>query len=175
MQKDMKVQSSHPLPSEDAELRDILIAISVVQSDWQRTLKIRIWKEKDNMSKMSELSVLLGEIINTGSSLLKALTAVRELVASLEDKDLKVIDVPEQKAIEAPKPAAKAKAKKEEPTYTLETVREVLSRKSNIDGGQHRAEVKALVKKYGNGGTLKDVPAEQYAALIAEAEVIGNA
>ena len=119
------------------------------------------------MSKMSELSVLLGEIINTGSSLLKALTAVRELVASLE--------VPEQKAIEAPKPAAKAKAKKEEPTYTLETVREVLSRKSNIDGGQHRAEVKALVKKYGNGGTLKDVPAEQYAALIAEAEVIGNA
>ena len=72
------------------------------QSDWQRTLKIRIWKEKDNMSKMSELSVLLGEIINTGSSLLKALTAVRELVASLEDKDLKVIDVPEQKAIEAP-------------------------------------------------------------------------
>lgn len=73
------------------------------------------------------------------------------------------------------KPAAKAKAKKEEPTYTLETVREVLSRKSNIDGGQHRAEVKALVKKYGNGGTLKDVPAEQYAALIAEAEVIGNA
>lgn len=38
------------------------------------------------MSKMSELSVLLGEIINTGSSLLKALTAVRELVASLEDK-----------------------------------------------------------------------------------------
>ncbi len=30
MQKDMKVQSSHPLPSEDAELRDILIAISVV-------------------------------------------------------------------------------------------------------------------------------------------------
>lgn len=124
------------------------------------------------MSKMSELSVLLGEIINTGSSLLKALTAVRELVASLEDKDLKVIDVPEQKAIEAPKPAAKAKAKKEEPTYTLETVREVLSRKSNIDGGQHRAEVKALVKKYGNGGTLKDVPAEQYAALIAEAEVM---
>ena len=54
-------------------------------------------------------------------------------------------------------------------------MREVLSRKSNIDGGQHRAEVKALVKKYGNGGTLKDVPAEQYAALIAEAEVIGNA
>ena len=127
------------------------------------------------MSKMSELSVLLDEIINTGSSLLKALTAVRELVASLEDKDLKVIDVPEQKAIEAPKPAVKAKAKKEEPTYTLEAVREVLSRKSNIDGGQHRTEVKALVKKYGNGGTLKDVPAEQYAALIAEAEVIGNA
>ena len=125
------------------------------------------------MSKMSELSVLLDEIINTGSSLLKALTAVREVVASLEDKDLKVIDVPEQKAIEAPKPAAKAK--KEEPAYTLEAVREILSRKSNIDGGQHRAEVKALVKKYGNGGTLKDVPAEQYAVLIAEAEVIGNA
>ena len=88
---------------------------------------------------------------------------------------MKVIDVPEQKAIEAPKPAVKAKAKKEEPAYTLEAVREILSRKSNIDGGQHRAEVKALVKKYGNGGTLKDVPAEQYAALIAEAEVIGNA
>lgn len=127
------------------------------------------------MSKMSELSVLLDEIINTGNSLLKVLTAVRELVASLEDKDLKVIDVPEQKAIKAPKPAAKAKAKKEKPAYTLEAVREVLSRKSNIDGEQHRAEVKALVKKHGNGGTLKDVPTDQYAALIAEAEVIGNA
>ncbi len=76
------------------------------------------------MSKMSELSVLLGEIINTGSSLLKALTAVRELVASLEDKDLKVIDVPEQKAIEAPKPAAKAKAKKRNlPTPLKQCVR----------------------------------------------------
>ena len=127
------------------------------------------------MSKMSELSVLLDEIINAGSSLLKVLYAVKELVASLEDKELKVIDVPEQKTIEAPKPAAKAKAKKEEPTYTLEAVREVLSRKSNIDGGQHRAEVKTLFNKYGNGGTLKDVPAEQYTALIAEAEVIGNA
>ena len=79
------------------------------------------------MSKMSKLSVLLDEIINTGSSLLKALTAVRELVASLEDKDLKVIDVPEQKAIEAPKPAAKAKAKKEvTPPFIVETMRKSL-------------------------------------------------
>lgn len=64
------------------------------------------------MKQNERLSVLLDEIINTGSSLLKALTAVRELVASLEDKDLKVIDVPEQKAIEAPKPADQSKSKK---------------------------------------------------------------
>ena len=127
------------------------------------------------MSKMSELSVLLDEIISTGTSLLKVLTAVKELAASLEIKDLKVIEEPAKKAIEAKTPAAAPESKQQEKTYTLEQVRELLSKKSNIDGGQHRGEVKALVKKYGNGGTLKDVPAEQYAALMAEAEVIGNA
>ena len=162
MQKDMKVQSSHPLPSEDAELRDILIAISVVAKRLATNL------ENQNME---------GERQHEQNERIVRVTGRdhQHREQPLEDKDLKVIDVPEQKAIEAPKPAAKAKAKKEEPAYTLEAVREILSRKSNIDGGQHRAEVKALVKKYGNGGTLKDVPAEQYAVLIAEAEVIGNA
>lgn len=58
--------------------------------------------------------------------------------------------------------------------YTKEDVRKVLAEKAAEDGGKYRAEVKFLVKKYGKGGSLKDVNPEDYAALVAEAEALGN-
>ena len=42
-------------------------------------------------------------------------------------------------------------------------------------GGQFKAQVKAIVKKYGNGGSLTDVPAESYPALVSEVEGLKDA
>lgn len=54
---------------------------------------------------------------------------------------------------------------------TLETVRAVLAEKSRAG---YTAEVKSLINKYG-ADKLSDVNPEQYTALLADAEVIGNA
>ena len=73
-------------------------------------------------------------------------------------------------------PAAAPAAPKEEPeaTISFEDVRKILSAKSSAEDGKYKAEAKALVAKYSDNGTLKGVPESSYAALIAEAEVIGN-
>ena len=65
-----------------------------------------------------------------------------------------------------------AKAKETpEPTYTKEDVRAVLASKS---AAGYKKEVKELLEKYG-AQQLKQVNPDDYAALLQEAEVIGNA
>ena len=41
--------------------------------------------------------------------------------------------------------------------------------------GIYKVDVRNLVRKYGNGGSLTDVDPRNYAALAAEVEAIGNA
>ena len=50
--------------------------------------------------------------------------------------------------------------------------RQIIATRKTV--GKYKAEVKALVAKYSETGTLKGVPETSYAALIAESEVIGN-
>ena len=50
----------------------------------------------------------------------------------------------------------------------------LLAEKAAADDGKYRSDVKFLVKKFGKGGALKDVAPEDYAALVAEAEALGN-
>lgn len=64
-----------------------------------------------------------------------------------------------------------AKAPKKEKTLSLEDVRAVMADKSRKG---YTAEVKALRTKHGVS-KLSDVDANDYAALLAEVEVIGNA
>ena len=80
-------------------------------------------------------------------------------------------------ALESLDPVKKEETKQEPPvaetkTYTFEEVRGILAGKARSG---HREAVKALITKH--GGTLlsdyKDDP-ETLAALVAEAEVIGN-
>ena len=63
----------------------------------------------------------------------------------------------------------------EAPSYTKEDVRALLAAKANEAGGQFKAQVKAIVKKYGNGGNLTDIPAESYPALVEEVEGLKDA
>ena len=102
------------------------------------------------MSKMSELSQVLDEIIACGEGMIKAANAIKEIFSSTEEA-----------------PAVPESA----PSYTKEDVRGILAAKS---AAGFKKEVKELLEKYG-AQQLKQVDPKDYAALIKEAEVIGNA
>lgn len=102
------------------------------------------------MSKMSELSQVLDEMIACGEGMIKAANAIKEIFSSTE---------------EAP---ATPEAS---PSYTKEDVRGILAAKS---AAGFKKEVKELLEKYG-AQQLKQVDPKDYAALLKEAEVIGNA
>ena len=100
------------------------------------------------MSKMSELSQVLDEMIACGEGMFKAANAIKEIFSSIE---------------EAPAKTA--------PSYTKEDVRGILAAKS---AAGFKKEVKELLEKFG-AQQLKQVDPKDYAALLKEAEVIGNA
>ncbi len=102
------------------------------------------------MSKMSELSQVLEEMIACGEGMIKAANAIKEIFSSTEEA-----------------PAVPESA----PSYTKEDVRGILAAKS---AAGFKKEVKELLEKYG-AQQLKQVDPKDYAALIKEAEVIGNA
>lgn len=102
------------------------------------------------MSKMSELSQVLEEMIACGEGMIKAANAIKEIFSSTEEA-----------------PAVPESA----PSYTKEDVRGILAAKSSAG---FKKEVKELLEKYG-AQQLKQVDPKDYAALIKEAEVIGNA
>lgn len=102
------------------------------------------------MSKMSELSHVLDEMIACGEGMIKAAKAIKEIFSSTEE------------APATPEPA---------PNYTKEDVRGVLAAKS---AAGFKKEVKELLEKFG-AQQLNQVDPKDYAALLKEAEVIGNA
>lgn len=102
------------------------------------------------MSKMSELSQVLEEMIACGEGMIKAANAIKEIFSSTEEA-----------------PAVPESA----PSYTKEDVRGILAAKS---AAGFKKEVKELLEKY-SAQQLKQVDPKDYAALIKEAEVIGNA
>ena len=102
------------------------------------------------MSKMSELSQVLDEMIACGEGMIKAAKAIKEIFSSTEEA-----------------PAVPESA----PSYTKEDVRGILAAKS---AAGFKKEVRELLEKYG-AQQLKQVDPKDYAALLKEAEVIGNA
>ena len=100
------------------------------------------------MSKMSELSQVLDEMIACGEGMIKAANTLKDIFSSTEE-------VPAKTA----------------PSYTKEDVRGVLAAKS---AAGFKKEVKELLEKFG-AQQLKQIDPKDYAALLKEAEVIGNA
>ena len=118
------------------------------------------------MSKMSELSQIIDTLITCGETLAETGRALKAYYSSDEEPE------------KAPKPTAKKKLAKEEPaakTYSKEDIRGILAAKASEADGKYKAAVKALVQKYGNGGTLKDIPAESYPDLVKELEGLTDA
>lgn len=108
------------------------------------------------MSKMSELSAELEELKRCGEILIRIADTLREMFST---------DVEE-------KPVKETKKKEpEKKVLSLTDVRAVLAEKSR---NGYTADVKALLLKYG-ADKLSDINPADYEALLAEAEVLGNA
>ncbi len=115
--------------------------------------------------------------------LIKALIACSENLIVVAESLKAYAEVPETKKKETtkedpePEKAATtiAQTQPEGKVPTFEEVRKTLAGISCQDDGKYKSQVKDLVGKYSTTGTLKGVPEESYAALVAEAEEIINA
>lgn len=111
------------------------------------------------MSKMSNLDLVLDEMITAGQKMIEAATALREIFSETTAPE-KAPEVPVKEA--APEPEAKK--------YTFQEVRGIMA---SLSGKGKKAEAKALLTQYG-ASRLSEVKEADYAALVAEAEVILN-
>lgn len=119
------------------------------------------------MSKMSELSQVLDDLVTCGEKMIQTANALRECFTS--------DDAPAENPAEKETPATKESKVPVAKTYSKEDVRALLASKANEAGGQYKGQVKAIVKKYGNGGSLTDIPTESYPALVKEVEGLADA
>lgn len=109
------------------------------------------------MSKMSQLSQQLDELVRCGEALIGVAESLRELFSG------------EEASAEAePVNAGSAVEKK---AYTLEDVRTILAEKSREGFTE---EVKAVIAKRG-AKKLSGIDPADYEAIVAEVEGLGNA
>lgn len=126
------------------------------------------------MSKINELSMLLDNLINCGEKLTETAKALKAFYSS----DDEATAAPAKSHPPTENPTAqetKQRESKPEKTYSKEEIRAMLAAKANEADGIYKADVRNLVRKYGNGGSLTDIDPKDYAALAIEVEAIGNA
>ncbi len=123
---------------------------------------------------MSKIKLLL-DVVQDMRSLADSLQAVAEAVADSGAAETELTTTKEpEKAGKAGKGAAKNTAKKDakpaakQEPLTLEEVRAVLAEKSRSG---HTEEVRELLAKHG-ADKLSEIDPAEYAALLAEAEVL---
>lgn len=123
------------------------------------------------MSKMSELSQVLDELISCGEKMIQTANAIKECFTEEAEPGAPAAEPKKAKPVKEEAKAPEATA----PSYSKEDVRALLAAKASEAGGQFKAQVKAIVKKYGNGGSLTDIPAYSYPALVKEVEGLADA
>ena len=121
------------------------------------------------MSKMSNLDLVLDEMITAGQKMIEAATALREMLCETEKPEEKKTAT---KPLFDPTPAKKEEPKPEPETktYTSQEVRGIMA---SLSGKGMKAEAKALLTKFG-ASRLSEVKEDDYAALAAEAEALLN-
>ena len=105
------------------------------------------------MSKMSELDLCVIELRSAAQSLNTVADSLTSLFSGSQ---------PETSVQPESKPTSKP--------LTLEEVRAVLAEKSR---NGHTAKIRELLEKHG-AAKLSEIDPQKYAALLAEAEVLGN-
>ena len=103
-------------------------------------------------------------------TLLDVVSDIRSLADSLEALTKAICDEESIPKLAEPKVTATKTANKthEEPKLTLEAVRSVLS---EISANGHGAEIRELLKKYGQT-KLSEIDPNDYEALLKDAEVL---
>ena len=119
------------------------------------------------MSKMSNLDLVLDEMITAGQKMIEAATALREMFSETEKPEEKKTAT---KPLFDPTPTKKEEPKPEPETYTFQEVRGIMA---SLSGKGMKAEAKALLTKFG-ASRLSEVKEDDYAALAAEAEALLN-
>lgn len=123
------------------------------------------------MSKMSELSQVLDEMIACGEGMIKAANALKDIFSSTEEAPAKTETKTAKKGTKQDATVTEEVKPESATTYTKEDVRGVLAAKS---AAGFKKEVKELLEKFG-AQQLKQIDPKDYAAILKEAEVIGNA
>ena len=121
------------------------------------------------MGKMSDLAVLLDELAAAGKELEECAHKLVQTASQLRSVISADEAAPQAEASEVREEASPEMKPEPVKEYTKEEVRAILS---TLSQSGFRAETKALVKKYSDGGSLTDVPPEKYPDLIAEAEAL---
>ena len=120
------------------------------------------------MSKMSNLDLVLDEMITAGQKMIEAANALKEMFSETAEPEPKKA----AKKREAAEEPATAPAETEAPkTYTFTEVRGIMA---GLSGQGKKAEAKALLQKFG-ANRLSDLDEKDYPALVQEAQVIANA
>ena len=105
------------------------------------------------MSKMSELDLCVGELRSAAQSLNSVADSLTSLFSGSQ-----------------PRTSVQPESKPTSKPLTQEDVRAVLAEKSR---NGHTAKVRELLEKHG-AAKLSEIDPQKYAALLAEAEVLGN-
>ncbi len=111
------------------------------------------------MNKMSNLDLVLDEMITSGKKMIEAANELKKMFSDTSTSD--EVQEPREET-----PAKEVEAKK----YSFQEVRGIMA---TLAGAGKKAEAKALLTKYG-ASRLSDVKEEDYPALVAEAEVLTN-
>ena len=128
------------------------------------------------MSKMSELAMVLSELKQCGESLMHISDELTEIFSGTNEEKKEPVKkkaARKTEESEVPKPEPEqneAKEEKPEPVkeYTFTEVRTFLADKSRAG---HTAEVKKILAAHG-ADKLSDLDKAEYAAVMAEAEVL---
>jgi len=105
------------------------------------------------MSKMSELDLCVSELRSAAQSLNTVADSLTSLFSGSQ-----------------PRTSVQPESKPTSKPITLEDVRAVLAEKSR---NGHTAKIRELLEKHG-AAKLSEIDPQKYAALLAEAEVLGN-
>lgn len=105
------------------------------------------------MGKMSELDLCVCELRNAAQSLNSVADSLTSLFSGSQ-----------------PRTSVQPESKPTSKPLTLEEVRAVLAEKSR---NGHTAKIRELLEKHG-AAKLSEIDPKNYAALLAEAEVLGN-
>lgn len=123
------------------------------------------------METMSELQTLLDDLADCGRKLTRTAEAIRELYSMPEGQTVSINSSKKKQS----NPAEPGKNQPPEQAYTKEAVRAILAKKANESDGKYKKEVRAIVKKYGHGGSLTDIDPKDYPAVVKEAEGLSYA